>query len=295
MRKKALDFPKSILIETCNLCQGKCKFCPYKNLRVDEKPVFLNFERYKLLIDEIANYPVQRLTLFNNNEPLIDSRIEEFINYAAIKLPDVEITLSTNGRLLTLEKIKSLNDSRLTTLYVSIPTVDEKNYQKVMGYNINKILDVLESIDDPKLIKMIRIAVPKTKYLNHELMVSQLGKYLVCEWGLEYKENWNIDEQFKEISDFVIEEGPCDRPLDQMVINASGNVIICCRDWKYQNVVGNVYDNNLYEIWHSEKMLEIQSYISNQQYDNIDCCKDCSLNNNFYLRKVKKYEISKKN
>ena len=119
-------------------------------------------------------------------------------------------------------------------------------------------------------------------------MKSELQKYLICEWGLEYKESWNIFDVFNEITDFNLEVGPCDRPLDQMVINSDGNVVICCRDWNQQNVIGNVYENSLEEIWHSEKMKIIQDYISKQLYDNIECCKDCSLNKNFCLRKERK-------
>lgn len=288
MRTVALNFPKSILIETSNVCQGECKFCPYKKIRVGENSIYLDFDRYKKMIDEISEYPIVRLTLFNNNEPLLDRRICEFIQYAYKKLPNVEITLSTNGRILTLEKIYELKEAGLTTLYVSIPTVDDENYEKVMGINPKRIIDLLTGIDDPELFKMIRIAVPITKYHNHELISSKLSKYIICEWGLEYKENWEIDDTFLSISDFSEYEGPCDRPMDQMVISSNGDVIICCRDWHSQNVVGNVYDDDLYTIWHGDKMKEIQSYISGQKYDAIDCCKDCTMNKNYYLKRVRK-------
>ena len=101
-------------------------------------------------------------------------------------------------------------------------------------------------------------------------------------------ESWEIDDTFFAISDLSSYEGPCDRPLDQMVISSNGDAIICCRDWKGQNVVGNVYENSLYEIWHGEKMLEIQSHIALQQYDSINCCRDCTMNKNYYLKRVKK-------
>ena len=288
MRTKALDFPKSILIETSNVCQGECKFCPYKKIRIHEKPVYLDFEKYIELINEIAKFPVVRLTLFNNNEPLLDKRISEFIRYAHKMLPNVEITLSTNGRQLTLEKIYELKDAGLTTLYVSIPTVEEEKYKKIMGISPKRVIDLLTNITDEELYKMIRIAVPITKYHNHDLISSKLSNYIICEWGLEYKESWEIDDTFFAISDLSSYEGPCDRPLDQMVISSNGDAIICCRDWKGQNVVGNVYENSLYEIWHGEKMLEIQSHIALQQYDSINCCRDCTMNKNYYLKRVKK-------
>lgn len=288
MRKEALNFPKSILIETLNICQGECKFCPYKEIRSNEKPTYLDYERYQQIIEEISQYDIQRITLFNNNEPLIDKRISEFINYAYKKLNNVEITLSTNGRLLTKEVLKKLKESGLTHLYISIPTIEAENYKKIMGNNIESILKLLIEINDKELLKMIRIAVPKTKYYDYSKMQETLEKYLICAWELEYKENWNMYNTFNEIVDSIEYTGPCDRPLDQMVISSNGNVIICCRDWRYENVIGNIYYNSLYEIWHSEKMKIIQNLIIEQDYNKIDCCKDCNMNNKFYNNKLKR-------
>ena len=282
MRKEALDFPKSILIETCNICQGECKFCPYKEIRATEEPIYLNFERYKGLIEEIANHDVKRLTLFNNNEPLIDKRICDFVKYAHDNLNNMEITLSTNGILLTKEILIKLKEAGLTYLYVSIPSVQDKYYTELMGRSIKNLLNILTDVKDKELIKMIRIAVPKTKYYDYDSFQEQLGQYLICAWDLEYKENWGIQKKFNSIIDELEYTGPCDRPLDQMVISSNGNVIICCRDWNYENIIGNIYDQSIYEIWHSEKMKNIQRLIIEQNYNAIDCCKDCNMNNTFY-------------
>ena len=82
-----------------NICQGSCKFCPYQTLRSGEEPNYLDYDVYKCMISEISKYNVERLTLFNNNEPLIDKRIYDFIKYARENLGDIEITLSSNGIL----------------------------------------------------------------------------------------------------------------------------------------------------------------------------------------------------
>lgn len=291
MRNVALNFPKSILIETLNLCQGECKFCPYKTVRSNEQPIYLSFERYMEMIREISKYGIKRLTLFNNNEPLIDPRIFDFVRYAALYLDGVEITLSTNGRLLSTEVLIKLKEAGLTYLYVSIPTVNELFYHEIMGTSIKPIIDILSKIDDESLLKMIRIAIPKTKYYDYNEQKSVLGRYLLCAWDLEYRSGWNIDEKIASVVDKLEYTGPCDRPLDQMVISSNGDVIICCRDWRYENILGNIYNDNLYDIWHGDKMKSVQYSIIRQEYNNIDCCRDCNMNIDFYNKKVrKKYE-----
>lgn len=284
IRSKALDFPKSVLIETYNLCQGECKFCPYKELRSGEEPVLLSTNKYKDLINEISKYEITRLTLFNNNEPLLDKRIYDFVSMAYELMPEAEIGLSSNGRVVTEEVLNRLSDSHLTTLYISIPCVDRDNYKEVMGVYPDRLFELLDSIEDEDLLRMIRIAVPITKYLDEEEMMRKFSKYKVCIWNLEYKSSWGIHDKFMEVAREDSIAGLCDRPMDQAVISSNGDVLICCRDWQSQNVVGNVYDSSLYEIWHNDKMKNIQELIALGKYNEIECCKDCIMNKETYKR-----------
>ena len=284
IRTEALNFPKSILIETYNRCQGECKFCPYKELRSKDKDELLSTDKYMELIDEISKHEITRLTLFNNNEPLLDKRIYDFIKAAYEKIPTAEIGLSSNGRVVTKDVFDKLVKSNLTTLYISIPCIDREDYKKVMGVYPDKLFELLESIDDKKILDMVRIAVPITKYLDEEALRDKFKKYKVCVWNLEYKDSWGIEEKFNEVAREDSIAGLCDRPMDQAVISANGDVIICCRDWQGQNVVGNVYDASLYDIWHSKPMQEIQKLIAQGKYSEIECCKDCMINKEAYKR-----------
>lgn len=284
MRTTALDFPKSVLIETCNLCQGMCKFCPYPELRKNEDITFLSDEIVESLFNELKEHNVNRLTLFNNNEPLLDKRIYKFIVLAHKKMPNIEITLSSNGRLITKGILDKLYKCGLTTLYISIPCVERENYKNIMGTYPDKLFSVLNDVFEEHLIKMIRIAVPITKYLDEQQIRSKFKNFIVCTWNLEYKKSWCIGDKFFDIATDKSFAGECDRPMDQAVISSNGNVLICCRDWQEQNVVGNVYEKTLSEIWKGEEMKKIQELISNKQYSLIKCCSDCIIDCEAYKR-----------
>lgn len=284
IRTEALDFPKSILIETYSLCQGECKFCPYPELRGNEEVYVLSNRKYIELLGEISKHEITRLTLFNNNEPLLDKRIYDFTKLAHEMIPNAEIGLSSNGRVVTLEKLNNLLESGLTTLYISIPCIDRENYKQVMGIYPDKIFEVLDSINDERLLKMVRIAVPITKYLDEEAMIQRFGKFRICTWNLEYKDCWGIHDKFTSVAREDSIAGLCDRPMDQAVISSNGDVLICCRDWQSQNVVGNVYDDTLYDIWHSEAMQRIQHLIAQEKYNQVECCRDCAMSRKAYKR-----------
>lgn len=293
MRTIPLNFPKSVLIETSNICHGKCLFCPYSEIKRGQKKEFLDYRLIEKMLNEISNYFVERVSLFNNNDPLLDKRIYDIVKLAHGILPNVELTLSTNGQHLTKSKIERLFNEGLSTLYISIPTLDKDAYQKIMGYELDKVLNIIDSIDNLKLLKMVRIAVPITNKLDIKRFDSYFGKrgIEVCSWFVEYKENWNIKDKINELVGFSKYIGPCDRPMDQAVILSNGNMVICCRDWFEENVIGNVKKYTIYELWHNKIMKYIQNKIATQTYDDIKCCRTCSLNINCYKRLVIKNEI----
>lgn len=284
LRKEALEFPKSILIETYSLCQGECKFCPYKELRFSKEQTMLTTEKFLELLYEISQHKVSRLTLFNNNEPLLDKRIYEFVKVSHEMMPNVEIGLSSNGRAITKDVLFRLIGNNLSILYISIPCVDREDYKNVMGVYPDSLFELLDSIEDEKILKMVRIAVPITKYLNEEALIQRFKHFKLCIWNLEYKASWGIGEKFNEVAREDSIAGLCDRPMDQAVISSNGDVLICCRDWQSQNVVGNVYNSSLFDIWHSEPMQKIQNLISQGKYSEIECCKDCAMNKETYKR-----------
>lgn len=274
MREKALEFPKSICLETYSLCNGACKFCPYPSIK-DNKNILPDNLVYKL-IDEISTHDIERFSLFNNNEPLLDNRIYNFIRYAKKKMPHIRQTLSSNGRLLSAEIIEKSINIGVDRFFISIPSLKSQKYGELMEYELESILHVIDSVKK-SYYPYIRIAVPKTIYYDESEFYQQfISKGLkVITWGIEAKKNWT---NYNDICNFgVIDYGcGCDRPLDQAIISANGDVLICCRDWYHENVFGNVKNNTIEEIWKFKSTREVQNKISRGEYCLVECCKTCS-------------------
>ena len=64
-------------------------------------------ELFKKIISELShiNYSGY-LSLFSNNEPFLDERIINFAKYARENLKNAELSIWTNGTLLTFEKFR---------------------------------------------------------------------------------------------------------------------------------------------------------------------------------------------
>lgn len=101
--------PCLVSIETVNRCNSTCEFCP-ANRNTETRP-FQKMEEqlfYKIIQElKQAEYDGY-LNLYVNNEPLIDSRIEDWYLYAREQLPKAKLLLYTNGTLLDLERFKKL-------------------------------------------------------------------------------------------------------------------------------------------------------------------------------------------
>ena len=280
MRTVALDFPKSILIETCSLCQGQCIFCPYKDIRRGQETEYLGEDIVAKVLSEIRNYNVKRISLFSNNEPLMDLRIYEFVKMTSTMLPNVEITLSTNGILLSEQVVNKLYENGLTTFYISIPTLNSDDYKQIMGIELDRVLNQIRKFYNTEQASMLRIAAPKARSFDEFAFREEFRKngIKVCPWDIEYVDSWQLDkEKLDKYFDSNSVSELCDRPMDQAVISANGNMTICCRDWRESVVLGNVKDNSIYEIWHGQKYRNIQELIGNCAYEDIAVCKDCTM------------------
>jgi MoaA/NifB/PqqE/SkfB family radical SAM enzyme len=102
---KGVPLFKLVEIETINRCNGVCEFCPV-NKKVDprEKKV-MTLDLFRSIISQLRDMDYDGgLSLFSNNEPLLDERIVELSEYARNALPKARIHMYSNGTLFTIEK-----------------------------------------------------------------------------------------------------------------------------------------------------------------------------------------------
>jgi len=132
---KLSDFGFNILqIESYAACNMECSFCPYplKNDKTTKLDTFV----IKGLIDQIDcnDEKFQYITFSQFNEPLLDSRIFELIEYAKSK--NLKILLITNGLLLNKEKnIRSIFQSK-PEVKISLQVIDKNIHYDARGLNL---------------------------------------------------------------------------------------------------------------------------------------------------------------
>ncbi|MGF1448645.1 MAG: radical SAM/SPASM domain-containing protein [Opitutales bacterium] len=161
-----LDFPMIVSIETYSKCNAACSFCPYTEL--ERHGARLAPEKVKSLLDQVAAFEVhpERLTLCRVNEPLLDRRIFDYLEYAQSVLPTTTLCLFSNGQALTPEVIERLNHiKQFKNLNVSFNEHDPEIYHKVMGLDYSKTLPRLDALFSQR----------EAGELNFGLSISRVG------------------------------------------------------------------------------------------------------------------------
>lgn len=70
--------------------------------------------------------------------------------------------------------------------------------------------------------------------------------------------------------------GYCERPFTQMYINAFGQSILCCSDYKFEVVLGDVSENTLVEIWQGDKYNKYREVLKTNKREGLKLCQKCN-------------------
>lgn len=239
-----LNMFSTVEIETYNICNGICTFCPV-NIRNDiRKHIQMPEELFIKIIDElgIMDY-CGRLGLFSNNEPFLDFRIESFAKYAREILPKASIYIYTNGTVMTPERyLKIIN-------YLSYLIVDNYNDKGEINEHIVPIMELCKEND--YLNSKTKIVMRK----QNEVLFSRGGnapnKKNICTLKMS-----------------------CVLPFKQIVIRPDGGLSLCNNDAYGQFTLGNVHKESLSEIWYSEKYNEVRKKILLGR-EHCELCENC--------------------
>lgn len=118
----------AISIQTNSCCNLKCRFCFYGQYQDYASDEIIETDVIIKMLTELSDLGYKgRVSLYNLNEPLTDSRMVELLALAKAKLPDSFHFFSTNGLLLNqarLETILQCVDVVRINRYGELPALD---------------------------------------------------------------------------------------------------------------------------------------------------------------------------
>ncbi len=270
-----------IYVEITNICNLNCSFCSKDNLKKKE----MSLQEFDKLLSKIRQY-TDTIYLHVKGEPLLHSKLEEILTLT--KKYKVNVRITTNGTLLK-EKLNTLQKyDNIRQINVSLHSENNKaNYFEdvfstciTLSKNIpivyriwlldNYNLDKLSTTIVDKIIFYYKLDNSfKQKILDNKNIKIVDNIYL----DKDNKFNWpdNLENNLKKT-------GTCLGTRSHIGILVDGTIIPCCLDSKGLLKLGNIFTDDLDEIFKSKKFLDIHDGFLNNKLTN-NLCKNCSFRN----------------
>lgn len=295
----AAPFPRLIQLQTINACNAACAMCPY--------PVFKDvFPRGRMedalfdrVTDEIARHPEVKVFIpMLQNEPFLDRRIFEKVKrFKAATGGRVRVELVTNGAFLTEENVARIADSGLDVVDVSLDALSREVYARVrVGLDYDRVLAGVERLLAAKLpATSVFMRLVKVRDNVHEVRAFARAWRRRGVPVFMYTANNRAGavagfDETQRIPDAEIPlrsrvgrrlvrawMGHCPIPFSSAYILHDGSMILCAHDWGRRELLGNVRDASIAEIWNGERMREIRALVSERRYAEVPACAGCSL------------------
>jgi radical SAM protein with 4Fe4S-binding SPASM domain len=293
-------FPRSIQLQTINACQAACTMCPYPLVKDRFPRGRMDDALFDKIVAEVAEHR-EHLQIFApllQNEPFLDkhlfSRLRRFKQATG---GQIETELVTNGAFLDDENIALLREAELDVLDISLDAVSREVYQKVrVGLDFDSVMSGVERVlraDLPHTTVFVRLVRLKENQHEVEEFARSWRKRGVPVFVYTANNRNGAVERWQE--DLALPEesvglayrvkrrlarmflGHCPIPFSTANILHDGQMLMCVHDWGRKEILGNVRDQTIAEIWNGPRMREIRRLVSARRYEEVGSCQDCSL------------------
>ena len=272
----------TVYFELRTRCNGTCSFCAASVQNETRPDISMDFELYKKVIFELVDLNYKGKIGFHvNSEPLLIKNIDEYITFAREHLKDSWIQILSNGKSLNSVNGKKIINAGIDELSLN---VYNDNLKADLPKNIKKFeVEVLYKLFNKKQIYSGHVnRKPEGKFINYNIFRRLLTEVLTNRAGTSPNKKSN-----KSISG---DYGFCEFPSEQFNITANGNVSQCCCDLSFSNIMGNIKNQSLKEVWSGEKFLELRKNLLNGNREDSPICSKCDF---FGINKVPKNLLRK--
>lgn len=276
-------FPLILLLETSSYCNLVCVGCPQKDLT--RKKGFMNPDLFRKVIDEVAEYDTRTWFHFMG-EPLMHPHIFEMIEYAADKgLP--YFGMSTNGLLLTEDKIDRLLDSGLQRFEISLDALDPELFALVRpGGSPERIMENAREFFRRKYQRNQRhpITSVSTRAMSETAhQINDFAEYwndILRDPDFILAIGWNSFGGYSSLDHATYriegERVPCLKLWTMAIVLSEGQVVTCDPMYDAQVVMGDANQSSIYDIWNGAAYQERRQAHLDGRYQELEVCAGCT-------------------
>lgn len=279
---------KKIYIETTNICNLSCNFCP----KTSRELGFMEAYEFKNIIQKIKGY-TNYIYLHLMGEPFLNKNLKSFLKIA--KEADIKVNITTNGTLLNNVMEILIESEAIRQINISLHSFEANESKIDFNEYLNNVLTFIkEANEKSEIICALRLwnidteELKANNSLNSEI-IKRIENILELDFslalalsekkGIKLKNRvyLNMAEKFSwpdaNLS-LISEEVFCYGLRDQIGILVDGTVVPCCLDSEGKIPLGNIFEESLEEIITSKRAANIYDGFSRRVAVE-DLCKRC--------------------
>jgi len=279
-------YPRAIEIQTVSTCNAGCIICPHSDVSRELPTGMMGMDLFRRIIDQIEPSWGTRIIPYLNNEPMLDPLIFERLRYIARQCPDSDIELSTNVSALYPAVQNKILGIRLKELRLSVFGFTERTHGYLMpGLHWRQVKSNLDYLvgNAPlreQIEQLILVMVDHPSVTDEDIRLAteycDIHSISYNLWGF-LDRGGNVSRFSNNVYNPAVRGCEQRRPLERMHITFTGEVILCCQDWRWGNVIGNVRDKTLLEVWNSDSYNRYRDAIYAGKGGAPELCKQCKL------------------
>jgi radical SAM protein with 4Fe4S-binding SPASM domain len=296
MARREPLFPHVIQLQTINRCNAACQMCPYPyTVHLQPKQV-MDDATFSKIAAECAGHPdLHEFVPMSKNEPLLDPKLEERIaEFKAAAAPHQLVEVVTNASALTPRRYEKLMQSGLDLLTISLSAHSEATFNKVMqGLSWTQVRKNLAALTRASTSR-VNVILRFVRQRDNDFEFSAFRRYWLGQgfnvMPFDLNNRAGVVRNYADILPLMRNRlnerihralgrrylKVCPHAFSLMHVLENGDVPLCANDWENREILGNVQDNTLAEIYNGPRFQEIRELMVQGRYEEIPACKDCS-------------------
>ena len=268
-----LEVPETGWFYANNVLVKNCVFCPtgHPDLikATGRYQGAMKFDLFTKIVNDLADFdkPIKVLRLYKDGEPFLNKRLADMVSYAKRRGNIEYVDTTTNGSLMTPERLGPVLDAGIDRINVSVEGMDRETYLRVAGVEF----DVEDLASKVRWLYAHRGSCEVAVKIIGDVLTPEQRQQFLDTFGDHcdriFVENFapcwpEFDvENFTgvEISTGLYGQSPkkvevCPYIFYGFAVNADGLVSSCFQDWERKLVVGDARTQSMRDIWNSDKL-----------------------------------------
>jgi sulfatase maturation enzyme AslB (radical SAM superfamily) len=272
-RDKARRLPDIVQIESTNLCNAKCVFCPRDEMH--RRQGVMEMDLFKRIVDECAALGITHIRVHNYGEPFLDRQLVDKVRYAKSKGIH-NVGMISNGSLITEEVARGMIEAGLDAINISMDAAGRDVFEKtrihlkfddVVG-NV-RALHRIRTEMGRRLPKLILSFVRQNNSAEEQAFVREWSP-LADKIHFTDLHNWA-----GALHDHSNVRFPCYRLWQTFTVLWDGRVSMCCADFDGRHILGDLRTSTIARVWNSPAYRAARR--EHLESGGPDICRSCDL------------------